>query len=373
VIQHSGGGTSPHGIARSCSIGLALALALASCRSDPDYKKQDPVDLDRAPGPTATDFSSETDLAQRYTKQIVPFFEAGVAAGFKGVGQVDVRYHAFPVSPERGAIVLLPGRAEPVRKYAEVIVDLTSQGYSVFAIDHRGQGESQRLTSDRQLGYVEYFQDYVDDLHQFVQTIVRPAEHPNLFLLGEAMGGGIAVLYLDEHPTVFDAVTLVAPLIDLASGLPESFAWTWSAGSCSRSDGKSFAPGQSKFDAAARFEDSDNDLTRSKVRFDLYHDMLRARPELQLGGASDRWMCEAVAATSLMQTVGIYSRVRTLMFQAGHDEVANPDGQNGYCRDAAACQKVVLKDAYHEILHDRDAIKNDALAKLVRYFRTFEK
>jgi len=31
-------------------------------------------------------------------------------------------------------------------------------------MSHRGQGESGRMTSDPQMGYVEYFDDYVADL-----------------------------------------------------------------------------------------------------------------------------------------------------------------------------------------------------------------
>jgi lysophospholipase len=351
---------------------LAFVLAAAGCRSDPDYKKLPPIDLERAEGPGANEFSGESDLDARYDATIVPFFDAGAASGFQGVGNVEIRFHVFRVPDERGAIVLLPGRAEPVRKYAEVIVDLTSQGYSVFALDHRGQGESQRLTPNGQVGYVEYFHDYVDDLDSFVRQVVKPAEHPNLFLLGEGMGGGIAVLYLDEHPKVFKAVALVAPLIDLKPGVPESFSWTWAAGDCSRSDGKSFAPGQSAFDPNANFNDPDNDLTRSPNRFKVYNAMLRAHPELQVGGMSNRWLCEAEEATSVMQTLGIYSKIRMLMLQAGHDAVADQDGQDRYCDDAAGCQKSVMPGSRHEILNEVDLTKNKALEELVRFFRNVQ-
>jgi lysophospholipase len=361
------------------AIALALvSLAAIGCRNDPEYPKVPAINLDEDDGgaplqPAPSDFSTEDGLAQRYPVEIVPFFEGGLKGGFQGADDLEVRYRVFRVPSERGAIVLLPERAEPVRKYAEVIQDLTRQGYSVFAIDHRGQGESQRLISNGQVGYVEYFRDYVTDLDTFVKTIVKPAEHPNLFLLGHSMGGGIAVLYLDEHrsDSGVRAVALVSPMIELDVGLDSSFSWTWSAGDCSRTGGNGFAPGESAFDPNAPFDG--NQQTHSQVRFDIYHAMLRGRAELQVGGYSNRWLCEAMLATGLMQTVGIYSRMPTLILWASEDEFVSSDGIKQYCDDAAACQRERLKGAYHDILNEKDGFRNEALSKVVRYFRHFQR
>jgi lysophospholipase len=367
------------GTTSSFVLALSLtALAALGCRTDPDYPKVPAISLDDddggvSLGPAASDFSSEDGLAQRYPVEVVPFFEGGAKGGVHGVGGIEVRYHLFRVPAERGAIVLLPGRAEPVRKYAEVIQDLTRQGYSVFALDHRGQGESQRLIPDGQVGYVEYFRDYVTDFDTFLTTIVKPAEHPNLFLLGHAMGGGIAVLYVDEHPRDrgVRAVALISPMIELDVGIDSSFSWTWSAGDCSRSSGQGFAPGESAFDPDQSFHG--NQETHSQVRFDIYHAMLRGRAELQVGGMSNRWLCEAMLATGLMQTLGIYSRMPTLILWASRDAFVGAGGIEQYCGDAAACQRERLKGAYHDILNEQDGFRNAALSKVVRYFRHFER
>jgi lysophospholipase len=355
-------------------LAASLAFAALSCRTDPNYPKQPAISLaatddDDAgvPGPNPKDFSDEETVKQRYDSEIGPFFESGTAGGFRGVEGVEVRYHAFRLPDERGAIVLLPARAEPVRKYAEVIRDLTNQGYSVFALDHRGQGESERLSPDGQVGYVEYFHDYVDDLETFIHTVVMPNTQSKPFLLGHGMGAGIAVLYLDEHKKEIEAVTLISPLIELNLELPNSLGWTWSAGDCSRSSGKSFAPGQSKFDPNLKFEG--NDLTHSVDRFDLYQKMMVDHSELQLGGYSNRWLCEAVQATSLMQTIGIYARTPTLILWAEKDDLTDRAGMRKYCDDAAGCQRERFPKAFHDILNEQDESRNDALAKLVNFFR----
>jgi lysophospholipase len=190
--------------------------------------------------------------------------------------------------------------------------------------------------------------------------------------MAHSMGGGIGVLYLDEHPDTFAAAALSSPMIEINAGaFPESLAQTIADGDCSRSSGKSYAPGQGPFNPNLRFTDADNDVTRSQPRFESKMEMFRSHPELQPGGASYRWICEAFAATSYMQTLGKYSRVPTLVFQAGNEKVVGNDGEDRYCDEASRCQKVVYPDGYHENFNERDAIRNDALTKAMRFFRHF--
>ena len=80
---------------------------------------------------------------------------------------VDIYYRKFEIKPpaeEVGAIVISNGRTESMAGYPELIWDLHQQGYSVYILDHRGQGFSTRLLPDPQKSYVEKFEDYVDDL-----------------------------------------------------------------------------------------------------------------------------------------------------------------------------------------------------------------
>lgn len=58
------------------------------------------------------------------------------------------------------AVVIVNGRIESAWKYQELCYDLFRQGFDVYTYDHRGQGRSERLTEDRQIGHVHEFQDY---------------------------------------------------------------------------------------------------------------------------------------------------------------------------------------------------------------------
>ncbi|MGO8654096.1 alpha/beta fold hydrolase, partial [Rhizobium ruizarguesonis] len=74
------------------------------------------------------------------------------------------------------------GYGESFFKYREIVYDLWQEGYQVYILDHRGQGFSERLIRPNKaqeldpravkrvhdLGYVENFDDFVDDLKTFV-------------------------------------------------------------------------------------------------------------------------------------------------------------------------------------------------------------
>jgi hypothetical protein len=58
---------------------------------------------------------------------------------------------------------LLPGRAEFIEKYFEVVRELKNRGFAVVTFDWRWQGLSGRVLADRQKGYVENFRQYDTD------------------------------------------------------------------------------------------------------------------------------------------------------------------------------------------------------------------
>ncbi|MGL5949312.1 MAG: alpha/beta fold hydrolase, partial [Aeromonas sp.] len=87
---------------------------------------------------------------------------------------VKIAYAALRQSAPAPAILLVNGRVESYRKYQELAWDLWQQGYSLYLIDHRGQGRSDRLLSDPHKGYVAAFSDYVTDLKQLQREVIAP-------------------------------------------------------------------------------------------------------------------------------------------------------------------------------------------------------
>ena len=351
---------------------LNLALCFSAASGCGPGVKEPAIDLDSQTSPVAADFSSEADVETRYPTQILPFYMTGKAGTFAGQTGVPINYRIFTVSNEKGAIVLLPGRTEPILKFAETIQDLTSQGYSVYAMDHRGQGASGRMLSNPQMGYVEFFKDYISDVDTFVQTVVRTTAHPHLFLLAHSMGGGISGMYLYEHPDVFEAVVLSSPMFQINTApFPAGLAADLSLTDCGFSNGQSYAIGQADFDPNQKFTDAGNDVTRSQARYNVKMQMFADNPTQRLGGVTYHWLCESLTATSHVQTVGSASTTPTLIFKAGNDDIVVTAAADTYCNAASQCQTKTYPDSYHEVLSERDAIRNDALMRTVRFFNHF--
>lgn len=113
--------------------------------------------------------------------------------------------------PRDRAILLVNGRVEGYLKYQELAWDLWRQGYSLYLIDHRGQGLSDRLLADKEKGYVADFDDYVLDLKQFHDDVILADKPAKLFLLAHSMGGAISARYLERWPDDIKAAVLSSP------------------------------------------------------------------------------------------------------------------------------------------------------------------
>ena len=65
--------------------------------------------------------------------------------------------------------VVVSGRTEFIEKYLEFARDLHHRGVSTVLYDHCGQGDSDRQLVDRQKGYIDSFQTYVEDLGKVIE------------------------------------------------------------------------------------------------------------------------------------------------------------------------------------------------------------
>ena len=261
----------------------------------------------------------------------------------------------------RGTFILLPGRREFVEKHVETIIDLLNRGFAVYAMDWRGQGLSTRILPDRQKGYIRSFDDYLNDLHLFVETIVRPRAPEPYFILAHSMGGHIALRYLHDHPDVIERAVVTAPMIDIGPGpflhaiLSSGIAMvSWLGGA------KSYAPGQKGFDPhAVKF--AGNPLTSDPGRFHIETGWAASNPDLGLGGPTYGWLHAALKSIRTLNRRGYPERIRApvLMIQSGNDQIVRNDAQDKLAARMPRAQVVRIGSARHEILHERDELRNE--------------
>lgn len=305
-------------------------------------------------------------------EHLAAFRAHGVEGTLTGRDDVPLRHVTFTATPEKGAIVLTPGRTEPAEKYAEVIDDLLRLGYSVYVLDARGQGRSGRLLGDdqpptsaeRQKQHVLRWDDYVDDLKTFVDTVVRAAPHRRLFGLGHSMGGAILTRYAQVHPDDLDALILCAPMHDVPVGF---WGRRYVDLQVLLGRGDQYVRGAGPYDPTKE-PFAGNPTTSSAARFRAKHALL-VDPALKVGGPTYRWVQEAYRGTALLRAEAARLTKPLLVLQAATERVVVNAAQDEVVARAPHAQKIVIRDALHELLLEEDALRDGVLAHITAFLR----
>jgi lysophospholipase len=322
---------------------------------------------------------SETNFDVDYTLKVDPFYNAGhtdeKSAFFLGVNRPDgspvrIRYGEFIAKSEKAAIVIVPGRGEPFIKYRELIYDLGSRGYSIYILDHRGQGYSDRLISDPEVGYVDNFNNYPRDLNTFIQTVVKKTQHQKIYMLAHSMGGAIAAKYLFKFPGNIDAAVLSAPMFEMNLGTHSIYgAFSLIGLMAARGKLATYAPGIGPYNWFQMYEG--NQFTSSRKRFSKSLDFGLKPDEMKkvvLGGASYQWVNESLLAQINIELMTPTITTPILIFQAGLDYLVQPSGENLFRKHCQHCELIRFPKARHEILQEVDSIRDEAIDYIISFF-----
>ncbi|WP_241622460.1 lysophospholipase L2 [Rosenbergiella australiborealis] len=310
------------------------------------------------------------------TGPLLSFWRQRQERQFVGKEGVTIRYVRLTSASHKKAILIVPGRSETYVKYPEVAWDLFNCGYDIFIIDHRGQGLSDRLLDDPQLGHVVQFSDYVDDLAQLCDIELSTSRYQQTFALAHSMGGAIVTLLSQRQPDRFTATALVAPMFGIVLPMPEWVVerilnWTEARPHLR----ETFAYGTRHWHAIPF---GINTLTHSRVRYQRNIRFYADQPELQIGGPTTHWVREAILAGRHIENIAPTLTHPVLLLQASEDQVVDNQAQDRFClaRNLAGfpCygdHPQVMDGARHEILFEKDEIRAKALQKITDYFLTF--
>ncbi|MFL5813962.1 MAG: alpha/beta fold hydrolase [Bdellovibrionia bacterium] len=310
---------------------------------------------------------SEHEYEDAYRSQVTPYFNSGEVLTFKGKDGVSINAWRMIQPNERGALVILPGQGEPLLKYAEVAYDLRSLGFSIYMMDHRGQGASGRMTANPKVQYVKEFGDYADDLETFVNQIVNQVPHTKRFLLAHSMGGAISSLYLERHPDAFDAAVLNSPMEMINSDpYPEHVAIAIASAATHLGKGEAYSIGQSAFDATLPYTESR--MARCEARHKMKVELFSQNPSLVIDGVSFRWVQKSLEEGIKIRRNADKITTPILLFQAGNDVIVKLDGQDEFCKRTKNCRIAFFPTARHEILMENDAIRDRAFSLIQEFF-----
>lgn len=118
-----------------------------------------------------------------------------------------------PATP-RAVALLCHGHVEHLGRYGHVVAALTTAGYAVYGLDHRGHGRS---TGTR--GLITDFDRIADDFH--VLARIAADRHPGLptTLIGHSMGGLIALRYTLRYQAELAALVTSGPALVIDEGV----------------------------------------------------------------------------------------------------------------------------------------------------------
>lgn len=138
-----------------------------------------------------------------------------VTESFQAQDGTRLSWQAWLPENIKAVLIIAHGYAEHGKRYAHFASFLVSHDIAVYALDHRGHGESEGERVN-----VASFAQFVDDLYDFVQHVkASQSEHP-LFLLGHSMGGAISARFALKHPDTLKGLLLSAPFLQNATEVP---------------------------------------------------------------------------------------------------------------------------------------------------------
>jgi alpha-beta hydrolase superfamily lysophospholipase len=168
-----------------------------------------------------------------------------IKRSFKDDFGVEIMFYEWPVANPKAVIQIAHGLGEHARRYDLMAETLNKAGFSVYADDHRGHGqtgvkqlENKQIKRLGNLGPGGMAATYkqVADFSKLIK-----AENPNrpLVLLGHSWGSFIAQKIINKHSDIYDAVILSGSALTmpgyLATGdfnkvwkkLPGSTGYEW--------------------------------------------------------------------------------------------------------------------------------------------------
>jgi len=312
----------------------------------------------------------ESNYPEMMKNQINIFWQQRNEGFFEGKKQKKLYWVSMTSPHHSKAIVVVNGRVETTWKYQELFYHFFTLGYDIYSFDHRGQGLSDRLTEDKEIGHIEYFSYYVEDMAMLIDQF-NLSKYQHRFLVAHSMGGAIAARYLLSYKNHnFNALALSAPMFGVnISPILKPIAPYWSyfidhVSSKPRYLTKNRAYQSKPFDS--------NPLTSSHARYQWFQNLYEEMPQLKIGGPSARWIWQSLtsAKTCIKQAQKI--TIPVLLLQAGKDVIVSNQAQLEFImsleKNGTTANLERLEKSKHEILFENDSIRNRALQTTHDFF-----
>lgn len=269
--------------------------------------------------------------------------------------------------PEKGTILVFPGRTEFIETFGRTMVEFAELGYSTLVIDWRGHGLSDRIAQDPQLGHVGRFSDYQLDVVAMVQAARQLGLPEPWYLVGNSMGACIGLRALIDGLPV-SACAFCAPMWDIKlSPLARLLAWPVSWAASVTGKAQRYAPGHSGESYILGVDYPSNRRTNDE---DMYRYMVRqaeAAPELHTGGPSMTWLNQVLRETRKLSRVPS-PNLPCISFCPEEDELISIPAVKSRMARWVGSSLEFIPGAKHNLLLEEAPIRGRILAKICEVF-----
>jgi len=279
-----------------------------------------------------------------------------------------LRWGHLPAQEPRAECVMVGGFGECIEKYFETIGDLAARGYSVWCLDWRGQGGSERPRRLPSRPRPRHFDRDASELASFAEKLTT-ARRPRL-LIGHSMGGAVALLCLRRYPGLFDAAILSAPMLGIrAGGLPPVLMRCITGLARVTGLGICFLPGASRWRSDRALTPERSRVSNDPERCRLQYAWFSAHTALRVDAPTGGWLDSALRLAARMAKKKFLAGIDTpiLLFSAGVETFLCPEAHRRAARLLPDCTLVEFPDSKHEPFLERDTIRNRWFATIDRF------
>jgi lysophospholipase len=270
-----------------------------------------------------------------------------------------LRWGHLPAHQPSAECVLVGGFTECIEKYFETTGDLAARGLSVWCLDWRGQGGSERPRRWPSRPRPRNYDRDARDLALFTKTL-PPVRHPRL-LIAHSMGGAIALVCLRQFPGLFNGAILSAPMLGLRTGrLPHRVARCITGAARVSGLGLCFLPGAAHWRASRAPSPERSRISSDPERCRVQYGWFSTRTQLRVGPPTYGWLDSAFRLIRKISRADFLAGIDIpiLLASAGIELFVDPEAHRRAAHLLPNCTLIRLPDSKHEPFLEQDAIRN---------------
>ncbi len=259
----------------------------------------------------------------------------------------------------KGTVLVFPGRTEFIEKYGPTVQRILDMGYSAAVIDWRGQGLSDRIAKNHQLGHVKHFLDYQKDVDGMLNIVKAAGLPEELTLLCHSMGGTIGLRSLHNglpfKKAIFSAPMwgiYIEPVLRIPAQIISNIGPLIGFA-------KKFSPNTTPSNYVQITSFEANTLTNDQETYNWLTAQLDAHPELGIGGPSINWLHQALLECARLRRMPPPD-YDCLCFLGSQEVIVSPKAINNIIYEWPNSKLVHIQGAQHEVLMEEPHVLDHA-------------